>query len=156
MRYDITVFGVKDTTGEIISYIESLGYKVSLIVTIHQDVLSRNDVSGFEDMSAIAEQHNISLYQTKDYSMNDVETENFFAANDFGLGISMGWQRLIPQSILRRFSSGVFGFHGSCAYLPFGRGRSPLNWSLILGDSRFILNMFQYDEQADSPNVFKM
>ena len=30
----------------------------------------------------------------------------------------------------------------------------PLNWSIILGDTRFNLNMFRYDEKADSPNVF--
>ena len=30
----------------------------------------------------------------------------------------------------------------------------PLNWSMILGDTRFNLNLFRYDEKADSPNVF--
>ena len=66
----------------------------------------------------------------------------------------MGWQRLIPAAVLERFRHGVFGFHGNCAYLPFGRGRSPLNWSIINGDTRFILNLFRYDEKADSPNIF--
>lgn len=30
-----------------------------------------------------------------------------------------------------------------------------MNWSIINGDTRFILNLFQYDEKADSPNVYK-
>ena len=66
----------------------------------------------------------------------------------------MGWQRLIPKNVLDRFVKGVFGFHGNAGYLPFGRGRSPLNWSILLGDTRFNLNLFRYDEAADSPNVF--
>lgn len=65
-----------------------------------------------------------------------------------------GWQRLIPKSVLDRFAYGIYGFHGNAGYLPFGRGRSPLNWSIILGDTRFNLNLFCYDEKADSPNVF--
>nr|MCR5503139.1 hypothetical protein [Lachnospiraceae bacterium] len=68
--------------------------------------------------------------------------------------ICMGWQRLIPKYVLDCFRYGVFGFHGNAGYLPFGRGRSPLNWSIILGDTRFNLNLFQYDEKADSPNIF--
>ncbi len=74
--------------------------------------------------------------------------------NKFDLGIVMGWQRLIPKHILDCFKFGIFGFHGNCGYLPFGRGRSPLNWSVILGDTRFNLNLFKYDEKADSPNVY--
>ena len=66
----------------------------------------------------------------------------------------MGWQRLIPKAVLDCFKFGVYGFHGNAGYLPFGRGRSPLNWSIIMGDTRFNLNMFRYDENADSPNVF--
>jgi UDP-4-amino-4-deoxy-L-arabinose formyltransferase/UDP-glucuronic acid dehydrogenase (UDP-4-keto-hexauronic acid decarboxylating) len=66
----------------------------------------------------------------------------------------MGWQRLVPEPVLNCFRYGIYGFHGNCGYLPFGRGRSPLNWSLILGDTRFNLNLFRYDEKADSPNIF--
>ena len=29
-----------------------------------------------------------------------------------------------------------------------------MNWSIIQGDTRFNLNLFRYDENADSPNVF--
>jgi UDP-4-amino-4-deoxy-L-arabinose formyltransferase/UDP-glucuronic acid dehydrogenase (UDP-4-keto-hexauronic acid decarboxylating) len=56
--------------------------------------------------------------------------------------------------VLDAFPYGIYGFHGNSGYLPFGRGRSPLNWSLLLGDTRFNLNLFRYDEKADSPNVF--
>ena len=61
---------------------------------------------------------------------------------------------MIPKSVLDCFAYGIYGFHGNAGYLPFGRGRSPLNWSIILGDTRFNLNLFKYDEKADSPNVF--
>lgn len=155
MRYNIVVFGVKDTTQEIIRHILQSGQRVDLIVTIDKGVTERNDVSGFSTMDALAEREGITLFKAKDYSLKDAETEAFFSQNEFDVGVSMGWQRLIPADILSKFTHGIFGFHGSCGYLPFGRGRSPMNWSLIHGDTRFILNLFKYDEKADSPNVFR-
>ena len=100
------------------------------------------------------EKYGIPVHEADSYFLTDDKTQKFMSENEFDIGISMGWQRLIPKSVLDCFRYGIYGFHGNCGYLPFGRGRSPLNWSIILGDTRFNLNMFRYDEQADSPNVF--
>ena len=154
MKYRVVVFGVKDTTAEIVSYIQEKLHPVDLVVTIHSDVLSGNQVSGYKGLSYLTDQYGIPVFETHSYGLKDEETCRFFAENEFEIGISMGWQRLIPQAVLDRFQYGIFGFHGSCGYLPYGRGRSPLNWSVINGDTRFILNLFQYDAKADSPNVF--
>lgn len=154
MKYNIVIFGVKDTTEKIVEYIQNNIGKVDLIVTIHESVLGGNQVSGYKGLGFLTEKYGIKVFETKSYGLNDEETKAFFSENEFSIGISMGWQRLIPEHILNAFQEGVFGFHGSCGYLPFGRGRSPLNWSVINGDSRFILNLFQYDKNADSPNVF--
>lgn len=154
MHYKVVIFGVKDTTAEIVSYVHKNLCPVDLVVTIHPQVLSGNQVSGYQGLSYLTEDYGIPVFETHSYGLKDEETSRFFAENSFELGISMGWQRLIPAAVLERFSVGVFGFHGNCGYLPFGRGRSPLNWSIINGDTRFILNLFQYDEKADSPNVF--
>ena len=87
--------------------------------------------------------------------MQDEKSHMFFEKNTFEIAVCMGWQRLIPEYVLNSFSIGIFGFHGSCGYLPYGRGRSPLNWSVINGDKRFILNLFKYDNGVDSPNVYQ-
>lgn len=154
MHYKVVIFGVKDTSAEIVKYVQENLCRVDLVVTIHPDVLKKNDVSGYKGLSYLTDEYGIEVYEARSYGLTDEETARFFAENSFELGISMGWQRLLPAAVLDRFSEGVFGFHGNCGYLPFGRGRSPLNWSIIKGDTRFILNLFQYDEKADSPNVF--
>jgi len=154
MNYKVVIFGVKDTTEEIVEFIQNKICKVDLVVTIDKCVLKGNQVAGYKGLGFLTEKYGIPVFETKSYGLNDEETAKFFAENEFEIGISMGWQRLIPEQVLASFKEGVFGFHGSCAYLPFGRGRSPLNWSVISGDSRFVLNLFQYDKNADSPNVF--
>ena len=154
MNYEIAIFGVKDTTEEIVEFIHNKIRKIDVIITIHPDVLKGNHVAGFKGLKLFEEKYGIRVFEARSYSLNDEETVRFFEENNFEIGISMGWQRLIPGQVLNAFSKGVFGFHGSCGYLPFGRGRSPLNWSVIQGDTRFILNLFRYDEAADSPNIF--
>ncbi|WP_026517365.1 methionyl-tRNA formyltransferase [Butyrivibrio sp. MC2021] len=154
MHYKVVVFGVKDTSENIIDFIEKEICKVDLVITIAPKVLEHNQVSGFKGLSFLTEKYGIPVHEADSYFLNDEKTKKFISENTFDLGLVMGWQRLIPKEVLDAFSQGIFGFHGNCGYLPFGRGRSPLNWSMILGDTRFNLNLFKYDEHADSPNVF--
>lgn len=154
MRYKVVVFGVKDTSENIVSFIQEHICPVDLVVTISPEVTKKNQVSGYKGLSVLTEKYGIPVHEADSYFLTDEKTQKFFAENEFDIGISMGWQRLIPKSVLDRFAYGIYGFHGNAGYLPFGRGRSPLNWSIILGDTRFNLNLFRYDEKADSPNVF--
>jgi UDP-4-amino-4-deoxy-L-arabinose formyltransferase/UDP-glucuronic acid dehydrogenase (UDP-4-keto-hexauronic acid decarboxylating) len=76
-----------------------------------------------------------------------------FRELDGELLVVHGWQRLIPGKILHTFTHGALGAHGSAFGLPKGRGRSPMNWSLIEGLDRFLLSLITLDEGADSGNV---
>lgn len=155
MNYKVVIFGVKSTTEKIINFLYEHSHKIDLVVTIDTAVQKRNDISGLSDLTSTCEKLGIQMYYAADYGLSDDQTRAFFTENSFDIGISMGWQRLIPEEVLNRFTYGVFGFHGSCGYLPYGRGRSPMNWSLINGDSRVVMNLFRYDKAADSPNIFK-
>lgn len=155
MNYDICMIGAKDTTIKLMQYMAKNICSVDCIITINEATVDTAKISGYTSIEKYASEYGTMVYQAPSYSLKDEESKRFFQENTFGLGICMGWQRLIPPDVLKRFRSGVFGFHGSCGYLPYGRGRSPLNWSIINGDTRFILNLFQYDEKADSPNVYQ-
>lgn len=154
MKYRLAVFGVKDTSENIVEFIHKNIRPVDLVITISREVLNRNQVSGFKGLSVLTEKYGIPVFEADSYFLTDKKTRKFMEENEFEIAISMGWQRLIPKDVLDKFQYGVYGFHGNCGYLPFGRGRSPLNWSIIQGDTRFNLNLFRYDENADSPNVF--
>ncbi len=154
MHYKVVVFGVKDTSENIVNFIQEEICPVDLVITISPEVTKKNQVSGYKGLSFLTEKYGIPVHEADSYFLTDDKTRKFLAENEFEIGISMGWQRLIPPSVLDKFEYGIYGFHGNAGYLPFGRGRSPLNWSIILGDTRFNLNMFRYDEKADSPNVF--
>lgn len=148
------MFGVKDTSENIVSFIQEEICPVDLVITISPEVTKKNQISGYKGLSVLTEKYGIPVREADSYFLTDEKTQKLMRENEFDIGISMGWQRLMPKSVLDCFKYGVFGFHGNSGYLPFGRGRSPLNWSMILGDTRFNLNLFRYDEKADSPNIF--
>lgn len=154
MHYRVVVFGVKDTSENIIDFIQRELCPVDLVITISPEVTKKNQVSGYKGLSFLTDKYGIPVHEADSYALTDDHTRALIENNTFDIGISMGWQRLVPGYVLDAFKYGVFGFHGNAGYLPFGRGRSPLNWSMILGDTRFNLNLFKYDEKADSPNIF--
>ena len=154
MDYRVVVFGVKDTSENIVEYIHNNICKVDLVITISDEASKRNKIAGFKGLGILTEKYGIPVHEADSYFLTDEKTQKLIEENNFDIGISMGWQRLVPAYVLDKFKYGIYGFHGNCGYLPFGRGRSPLNWSMILGDTRFNLNLFRYDEKADSPNIF--
>lgn len=154
MHYKVVVFGVKDTSENIINFIQAEICPVDLVITISPEVTKKNEVSGYKGLQFLTDKYGIPVHEADRYDLRDEKTMKFMSENTFDIGISMGWQRLVPAEVLDCFKYGVYGFHGNAGYLPFGRGRSPLNWSIILGDTRFNLNLFRYDEKADSPNIF--
>jgi len=97
---------------------------------------------------------NKECYESNSYSFLTPECKNFFNNNTFDLGIVYGWQRIIPQYILDRFKYGIFGFHASPLGLPFGKGRSPLNWSMILNFKQVYNHCFQYNSKPDDGFIY--
>lgn len=153
MRYPIAVFGVKDTTKSFVEYLNRHVAHVDLVVTISEALTQNAIISGYSPMRELRDS-GTEVFETAAYTLDDPATTAFFEENTFDLGISMGWSRLIPESVLDRFESGVFGLHGSCGYLPFGQGRATLNWSLIRGDWRYVMHVFKLDKNPDTPDIY--
>jgi len=149
LKYKIVVFGVKEST---VSLMETFKNDIDLIVTVDDTIKQNNHIAGEGDFSEFVKTNNIKCYSTDDYSLKSCG--DFFENNEFELGISYGWQRLIPQYILDKFKNGVFGTHASPLGLPYGKGRSPLNWSIIRGFNQVYFNLFKYVAKADSGMMY--
>lgn len=152
MRYKVVVFGNKSTTTRFIEYIHRKLITIDLIVSVNS-AKYEHSISGYSDIAKFAQYMGIPIWIVNDYSLRSLECTDFFSSNEFELGLSVGWQRLLPQTVLDRFDTGVFGFHGSPGHLPYGRGRSPLNWSVIKGHTRFLNNLFKYNNEADRGGI---
>jgi len=148
----IAVFGCKQTTRFIIEFLNEVN-TVSQVITISPVLAERNTVADYDDLTSFAAGHRLPIYQAKSYALTDPDDHNYIAGLKLDIAFVIGWQRLVPAIVLDSISTGCFGMHGSSMNLPLGRGRSPMNWSIIEGRKVFYTNLFRYDPGVDSGDV---
>ena len=148
----ICFIGCMEVGLNVLKYLINHDLNIDYVVTISPEVAQKNNVSSYVDYE-IDLNGKISLYKPTSYGMQQDEDFEFFQRQRFDLAIVVGWNRLIPGRILETFSIGAIGNHGSSDFLPRGRGRSPMNWSIIEGKRRFILQMFLMQAVVDDGNV---
>lgn len=148
----IAVFGCKSTTKVLIECLLDI-HEVKYLVTISPERAAHFQVADYTDLRDYAKEKGIEVVMAEKYSLKSENDLERVKAMDVSLAFMMGWQRLIPQDILNQIKIGAFGMHGSAVNLPLGRGRSPMNWSIIEGREMFYTNLFKYDAGADSGEI---
>lgn len=150
----IVLCGIQEQGKEIISFLQKNNIKISYIVTISKELAEKNKCAEtLVSYEEFAKKENISIYYANSYSLNSPEDIQFFSDQQFDLLLLGGWQRLIPEVILNTITYFGIGQHGSPEFLPNGRGRSPLNWSIILGRKRLVWNIFSLKPGVDDGDI---
>ncbi|MDD3443296.1 MAG: formyltransferase family protein [Sulfurimonas denitrificans] len=154
MNKKIVMCGCCEVGYNIIDSLLKDGFHFDYFVVFTQDQAQKFQISGYKNFSELAQIYNIPLYIPQSYDLKSKEDLEFFQTQKFDLIIQGGWQRLFPSAILQTLSIGAIGVHGSSDFLPKGRGRSPLNWSIIENKTRFIMQIFIIKEGVDDGDVF--
>jgi len=145
----VAAVGCKHTTKDLILGLQRHGFCVDHCVTISPQTGEEQKVAGYMDLVPFLESQGIPYTVTTTYNLkSDADREALLSLRLDTL-LVMGWQRLIPDWWLESLSIGAFGMHGSSRPLPHGRGRSPMNWSLIQGKEVFYTHLFQYKPGVD-------
>ena len=138
---------------EVLRYLLDHDHSVTRLLSLRPEQGREYGVSGYQSFASIADDHDLPIHYPETYELDTETDQKYFEAVDASLLIVNGWQRLVPGSILETFERGALGVHGSAYGLPAGRGRSPLNWSLVEGLDRFLLSVIRLDEAADAGAV---
>lgn len=152
----IAILGSKGTTLDLIAGLHGTGaWPISAVVTLNAASAGRNQVAFFRgaEIAAYCGAAAIPCHEVRSYALSDPADLAFFAAARFDLMCVLGWERLVPEAVLRTLGRFACGMHGSAFGLPRGRGRSPMNWSIITGQSRFITSLFRYTPGMDDGDV---
>lgn len=146
----VAVIGCKHTTQDLILGLEQHGFKIDHCITIEPKKAEDQKVAGYLDLKPFLKLKSIPSTIAKKYNLkSDYDRKKLLALN-IDILLVMGWQRIIPDWFLKRLSIGAFGMHGSSKPLPHGRGRSPMNWSLIQDKKIFYTHLFQYKPGVDN------
>lgn len=144
------IVGCKHTTLDLILSLQRQGVHIDHCVTLGPEKAREQQVAGYMDLRPFLESAAIPYTSARKYNLRNAEDRARLPALDLDIILVMGWQRLIPDWWLEALSIGAFGMHGSSLPLPHGRGRSPLNWSLIQNQPVFYTHLFQYLPEIDN------
>lgn len=139
---------------ELINSLLETGVSFDYFVLVTEEKAIKAKISGYANFVELAEKYKIKIYYVEKYNLKSEKDLNFFRKEKFDLIIQGGWQRLFPDEMLSTLTIGSIGIHGSADFLPKGRGRSPLNWSLIEGKKRFVIHLFLMKPGVDDGDIF--
>jgi methionyl-tRNA formyltransferase len=107
---------------------------------------SSNSNADFVDIGEFAAKAGVPVHYAEE--TNNDELAAILRATATEIIFTIGWSRLLGDSILSIPRRGVVGFHP--AALPQNRGRHPLIWALALGLEQTASTLFLMDEDVDS------
>lgn len=112
-----------------------------------------NTISGYVNMEKFCREKKIKFIPVKSYDLKDHDDHQSILSNKIDVLLVLGWQRLIPEWLITHCKVCVIGAHGSSYGITQGRGRSPQNWSLILGKKKFSISIFKITSGVDSGEI---
>jgi methionyl-tRNA formyltransferase len=149
----VGVVGCKHTTLDLIVGLRRHGFTIDHCVTLGPETGVEQKVAGYYELQPFLQQIGVPCAIAQKYTLNSDEDRQSMIGLNLDMLLVMGWQRLIPDWWLESLSVGAFGMHGSSRPLPHGRGRSPMNWSLIQNKDIFYTHLFQYKPGVDDGPV---
>lgn len=152
----IGILGCKGTTLDLIHNIRQRAHlNIAQVVTLNEEKAQKNGVAFYSasEIETYCAAHGLPCHKVKSYDLKDVEDLEFFAKAQIDLLVVIGWERLIPDSVLNTLKFFACGMHGSAYGLPKGRGRSPMNWAVLTGHHKFITYLFRYTPGMDDGDL---
>ena len=106
-------------------------------------------LSGRVDLRPLAEPHGVPVIDAEDINAPAVVERIRRLHPD--LIVVVGWTRLLRPALLSLPSRGCIGFHASL--LPRYRGRAPVNWAILRGETFTGNTMFMLTPEADTGDI---
>ncbi len=122
------------------------GYDIAAVFT-HEDDPGEN--CWFGSVKNWAGQKGITVYTTEE--INSPDWIDKIAAISPDIIFSFYYRKMICQKILDLPSVGAFNLHGS--YLPYYRGRCPVNWVIINGEAKTGVTLHYMIEKPDAGDI---
>lgn len=142
----IVLFGYSDVGYECLDLLVGQGRDVRLVVT-HED--SPSEAKWFRSVGERARAAGIET--TTAELKDDPSIEARIAALAPDLILSCYYRRMIPARILDHARLGAFNMHGSL--LPKYRGRAPVNWAILHGETQVGATLHRMVKRADAGDM---
>lgn len=140
------IFAYHDMGCQGVQAVLDAGYEIAAIFT-HDDNSAENTFFG--SVSRLAAELGIPVYAPD--NVNHPIWVNRIAGLAPDIIFSFYYRNLLSEEILQLAPTGAFNLHGSL--LPKYRGRAPLNWVLVNGESETGITLHRMVKRADSGEI---
>jgi methionyl-tRNA formyltransferase len=137
------VFAYHDVGVRCLSVLIGRGVDVALVVTHDDDPA---ETVWFESVAATARRHLVPVVTPS--TPKDAALASRIAELAPDIVFSFYYRRMIPVSVLQAARLGAFNMHGSL--LPRYRGRSPVNWAILHGETETGATLHRMTSRADA------
>lgn len=138
------VFAYHDVGVRCLQVLLDAGIDVRLVVTHADDPAER---VWFASVAGLAKEHGLAMLL--DPQAGELERRVRAAAPDFIF--SFYYRRLLPPAVLALAPNGAYNMHGSL--LPKHRGRAPVNWAVLLGDTETGATLHEMVAKPDAGRI---
>jgi methionyl-tRNA formyltransferase len=128
-------------------YLVEHGYHVAGLVTLDLDSLQK--MAGGLDLSSTAHQAGIPVLRVR--NVNEPNANAWISSKAPDVLLVVGWTQLLNADLLRVPQFACLGFHASL--LPKYRGRAPVNWAIINGETVTGNTMIVLEPNADTGDI---
>lgn len=112
-----------------------------------------DSISDYIFQKDFCESQKLEFVDVENYALKSEQDKQKILSLDIDVLVVCGWQRLIPQWLIDHCKVCAIGSHGSPFGITGGRGRSPQNWSLILGLKKFYISIFKISAGIDDGDI---
>ncbi|PSB92064.1 formyltransferase [Candidatus Pandoraea novymonadis] len=143
MKSKVVVFAYHNVGVRCLRVLLTQGVDVALVIS-HQN--SPNENIWFDSVASVAAEHHIPVVTPNHANGPDLQEKITAIAPDFIF--SFYYRHIIPSAILSLAKHGAFNMHGSL--LPKYRGRAPVNWAVLRGESETGATLHEMIAQPDA------
>lgn len=142
----ILFFGYSEVGHDCLELLMKRGCEVIALIT-HEDSAGEN--IWFKTPARIARENAIPVHTPE--SVKAAAWIERVAAMRPDLILSVYYRHMIPEAILRLAPFGAYNMHGSL--LPKYRGRAPVNWAVLHGESRIGMTLHRMVKRPDAGEI---
>lgn len=142
----VLVFGYHDIGYECLQELVAQGHEVAAVVT-HEDDPGEN--VWFRSVPCLAREYGLPVFTPEDPNEPDFLTALRGLAPD--IVFSFYYRHMLKRPLLELAPMGALNLHGS--YLPFYRGRCPVNWVLLRGETETGVTLHYMVEKPDAGDI---
>tara|TARA_B100002052_G_scaffold286358_1_gene300155 strand:- start:682 stop:1605 length:924 start_codon:yes stop_codon:yes gene_type:complete len=156
MNKKIVFMGTPNFAVPVLKNIYQNGFEISAVYTQPPKKSDRGQKITKSPIHILAETLNLEV-RTPEKIKNNKEEYEFLKKTNVSLGVVVAYGQLLTNDILNLSKNGFINLHASI--LPFNRGASPIQRSIMNLDKETGISVMQINEKLDSGNVsniFKM